>query len=289
MSHSTCLVIGSDIEAQLQPFHEFECTGMNDQFVQDVDVTQECRERGLGWHGLEDLTVTDESKVDRDDAHKYGYAVVDSEGNLIKAVKRTNPNKKWDWWVVGGRWSGFFKLKDGATGSLGEPGLMGSCRSAAPNRADQCTKGSIDIAGMRDDAGREAGEHWDKASAAANGLAWESWVKCRDDLFKDDIQAARDFYNGQAPVKAIKAAFDDFFLAPDTFQVSREEYVNTARNRALSTYAVLYKGEWSARGEMGWFGISDDKVSEADWSRLFNELIDGLPDDTLLTVVDCHI
>jgi hypothetical protein len=43
MSHFSVIVIGPDIDAQLQPYHEFECTGTNDQHVIDVDVTDEVR------------------------------------------------------------------------------------------------------------------------------------------------------------------------------------------------------------------------------------------------------
>lgn len=45
MSHFTVLVVAADIAAALQPFHEFECTGTNDQYVQDIDKTDEAREQ----------------------------------------------------------------------------------------------------------------------------------------------------------------------------------------------------------------------------------------------------
>ena len=41
MSHFVVMVIGEDPEAELAPFHEFECTGLDDQYVQDVDITEE--------------------------------------------------------------------------------------------------------------------------------------------------------------------------------------------------------------------------------------------------------
>ena len=43
MTHFTVLVVGPNPEQQLAPFHEFECTGKNDQYVQNVDVTEELR------------------------------------------------------------------------------------------------------------------------------------------------------------------------------------------------------------------------------------------------------
>lgn len=35
-----------------------------------------------------------------------------------------NPNKKWDWWVIGGRWRGFYPIKAGVTPLVGEPGAF---------------------------------------------------------------------------------------------------------------------------------------------------------------------
>lgn len=43
MSHFSVMVIGADVEKALAPFHEFECTGENDEYVKDVDVTEEVR------------------------------------------------------------------------------------------------------------------------------------------------------------------------------------------------------------------------------------------------------
>lgn len=46
MSHFTVLVITDspdDVKSALQPFHEFECTGTDDEYVQDVDITEEER------------------------------------------------------------------------------------------------------------------------------------------------------------------------------------------------------------------------------------------------------
>jgi hypothetical protein len=44
MSHFRVLVIGDDYEKQLAPYHQFECTGRDDKYVQDIDVLDEQRE-----------------------------------------------------------------------------------------------------------------------------------------------------------------------------------------------------------------------------------------------------
>lgn len=289
MSHFSVIVIGENVEAQLAPYHEFECTGLDDQYVQDMDVTDECKEHGLGWHGLEDKTVTDESQVDRSGPHKYGYAIVDAAGNLIKAVNRTNPNKTWDWWVVGGRWSGFLKLKAGEKGALGRKGLMGSCANDGPGRADCALKRAVDLAGMRDDAGADAGNRWDKANAASGGVAWRPWHQVRDIDHAGNIEKAREAYNAQPVMIAVKKALGDPWVGVDDYLKTRDAFVQAACDSATAPYAIVKDGEWISRGRMGWFGMSDDKVTEDDWNRKVNELLDSLPGDTRLTVVDCHI
>lgn len=210
MSHFAVLVIGEDVEGQLAPYHEFECTGQNDEFVQDLNITEEARKEfegdttdrlrcpegvlhypyedrfyrdptpeevktigpfagsgggggimwaskdwgdGLGYRtkvyerpaGFEAVGIpTRELKTfaefvadyhgysavafgatpDIEGPHKYGYYRTDSDGAVVEVVNRTNPNAKWDWYVTGGRWTGFWILKHGASGEVGRPGLM---------------------------------------------------------------------------------------------------------------------------------------------------------------------
>ena len=194
MSHFTVLVIGDDVEKQLAPFHEFECTGEDDEYVQDIDITDEVLAKAekhnnkkeplvdfiAGWYGCKPVPFG--QHPDLSGEHKYGYTLVDVEGQVTKVVNRTNPNRKWDWWVIGGRWSGMLKLKDGATGERGQPGVMGTQRNAGSGYCDSALKGDIDLEGMRNAAGEEAAANWDKAFQAQTSqnfeLAHASRVEC---------------------------------------------------------------------------------------------------------------
>jgi hypothetical protein len=300
MSHFTVLVVGEDIEKQLAPFHEFECTGTNDEYVLDVDVTEESVDYGtdketgvfnleeaLGYHGLEDKIVADESEVDREDAHKYGYAVV-QEGKLIKAVNRTNPNKEWDWWVVGGRWNKMFQLKPGCSGLVNDRDSL----IESTDRADIALKKEIDFEAMRDADGEKAAVKYDKAVTIMGDSVsrFTSWDEIRDVLCKGDIDKARTIYNEQEAIKLLRA--DDKFkwdTSPSEFACTREEYIQLARNSAGVTFAVLKDGKWHERGSMGWWGCVSDEKDKGAWNREFTALIDSLPADTQLAVVDCHI
>jgi hypothetical protein len=304
MSHFTVLVVGDDFEKQLAPFHEFECTGENDEFVQDVDVTEELRaamtreenpetlEEALGYYGLEDKVVDDESKVEKvgdECAHKYGYAIV-KDGVLVKAVDRTNPNRKWDWYQVGGRWSGMLKIKPGATGTLGDRSLLDRGPDLRAGRADSLRKGAIDFEAMRKEAADEAVAKYDAFHAVLKGRPIPQFEEFRRD-YPNDIEGARKAYWDDPTVKDLQEGKVMPFRgdAKALYGMTREEKIAQARASAGVTFAVLKDGTWYERGDMGWWGMVADEKDTNTWNTEFAKLIDGLPDDTLLTVVDCHI
>lgn len=307
MSHFCVIVIGEDAEKQLAPFHEFECTGHNDEFVQDIDITQQAKEEFEksrsdfenikefldDWYGISILAHGEEP--DLSDTHKYGYAILDENGEVTKVIDRTNPNKKWDWYIVGGRFQGHLKLKPGATGENGRPSLMGLAsgqKMAGEGFADVAKKGDVDIDVMREAAETKARLKWEKAIDAAvkasGKSTWETWESVRSRI--SDVDEARKTYHAQPEVEAINKAFsDEWFLKVDEFLAPGDEYVKRAGDGALVTFAVLKDGKWYERGEMGWWACVSNEKSNDEWNSEFAKLIESLPDDTLLTIVDCHI
>ena len=101
--------------------------------------------------------------------------------------------------------------------------------------------------------------------------------------------ASREFYRNQPAVVALRAAFDNPFHEIDAYLTPRDQFIQEARDRAITTFAVVKDSKWYQKGEMGWWGVVSDAKDQGEWNRQFNELLDGLPDDTVLTVVDCHI
>ena len=355
MSHFTVLVVGEDPEEQLQPFHEFECTGQNDEYVQEIDKTEEAREMYekekerllrspdgqlhnyyddifyrqkaekpkhpfdenkehfipegyeeveclyserhtlldfIGYYYGEKEPVPFGQEPDIEGEHKYGYALLDKDGNVVKYVRRTNPNRKWDWFQIGGRWTGYFIIKEGGRGALGKPGVFDN---KPHHDADQARKGDIDFASMRFVAANEAGDEFDKFMAVLDGRDFPTpWAEVRDKMFPGDIDAARNYYNNQEVVKAVNTANPSMVPWDEDMNTyycngNREAFVDKKVKRCISTFAVLKDGIWYERGDMGWFGMVSNEKDQGAWEEEFGKLLDSLPDDTLLTVVDCHI
>jgi len=211
------------------------------------------------------------------------------EGILVE-YSTYNPNSKWDWYELGGRWTGYFKLKEGAKGKLGEPGLM--TEKAKVGYADLALKKDIDFDFMRKVAEEQAIESYDKAMGIIGELPInESWEVVIARI--DDVEEAREIYWNQPRCKAWKdqkgGAILGFSSSPDDFLMTKDEYVQEAKNGAIVTFAVLKDGKWYEKGKMGWWACVTNEKDKKSWNAEFAALIDSLSDDTLLSVYDCHI
>jgi len=293
MSHFTVLVTG-DHERALQPFHEFECTGTNDAFVVAVDQTEDTRAQHAehikegGEYPLfrdyvvnyHEVPVVDHgAEPDTDDEHKFGYATLNESGEVTGVFRRTNPNSKWDWWQVGGRWHGKLLTKEGM-------------------RVDQALAGDIDWTGMIASTSKDAGAAFDKIHSVLAGREVASWAQTllRRDAGEFDIGGARAFYDGQEAVKdLIRHGAIDIWDGANTLSkvlaaADRDSYVKLEGETNATTFAMLHDGKWYERGSMGWFGMSSDTPeSTADYTTQFWAIARALPPDTQVTVVDCHI
>lgn len=305
MTHFVVLVIGDNVEGQLQPYHEFECTGENDQYVIDVDKTAEARAeyeqhkddpdyptfRAFleGWYGAEHV-VYPGLEPDRNGDHKYGYLRVDAGGEAIQYIDRTNPNRKWDWYSIGGRWSGFFLLRQfsDAAPVLGCAGTFGRGYPIDDRTTDQAKKEEIDFEMMAARARQEAQTNYDQWIAAGADVwraDFEYGIKFRPEI---DATWQAFWENGRTgPTKKEREAWRAARTPAD--RESRDDYVGRRTRRAGITRAVVKDGIWMERGRAGWFGMFDDVMLEDEWDRRYWELIESLPGDTMLTVVDCHI
>lgn len=196
----------------------------------------------------------------------YGYEKLDS-----KYGYRANSNSKWDWYQIGGRWHGMLELKKGKKGVKGHhrakdfDEITGKAVEDLPQyKVDQAKKGDVDWEGMR------KGEEYDKACRF-----WELYIEGEEPKNEEEKNVIKnEFYKKEFYLNKYK---------------TKEKYAKLSTE--FSTFAVLEDGEWHERGEMGWWGCSSDTPEEAaNWEEdFYNKWIKDLPDDTLITIVDCHI
>lgn len=262
------------------------------------------------------------SRLKEDGSWEFGYTT------------NFNQRARWDWWALGGRWHGFFQLKEKVSiGSQPIPEWRKSVGSAFEDRkegaaeipvqdgteqailglsgvggddpsdnfegkADLALKGDIDFEAMRTLQAHIAEQEYDKYEEATKGIEiGRSFEVVRDEiaagreLTQDVMDEARKAYWSQPWIKALQEAkLIGFFSNPvEIWSKSREEYVQRARDSAISTFAVLLDGEWYERGQMGWWGITSNEMDEGEWFAKQSALIEDLPDDVYLALVDVHV
>lgn len=338
MSHFTVMVVTQDgreesVAYQLAPFHEYECTGTDDEFVQDVDVTAEyvekynednttrlvnsktgenisyfgkgydgalCRhelEDKEGWEIVRDVpikdvmtfkeyvmdycgwgdrkTTTDPNPDTSRKDFRWGYVLVDEKGDIVKLVDRTNPNAKWDWWVVGGRWFG--KLIHRKTGK----------------ELNTLRKGDLDIETLERKALDGEADRWRIMNERI--IQGEAFKSYEDISAEVGAKNAKEVYWNQPVMKRwgefskteeARKVFG-YFASPIDYAEPEDVYLERKRLGAISAFAFLRDRKWAERGNMSWFAcVSNEKKK---WEEDFRALFDAVPDDHFITIVDCHI
>lgn len=344
MSHfSVLLVLPSypteDLIAKtLQPFHEYECTGIDDEYVVDVDKTEEVEADWL--KPVKAVRMADGSLHSRWDDKFYtgapaykdrwddkptfvlpeGAAEIEVPQNELgeyadiiafakdyhgyehrdgRFWRHTNPNAQWDWYQIGGRYSGKLRTLTGR-GEKGQPGLMGSQED--PDGYDIAQRGNIDFDAMTN-ARVQARREWVDDILSKSGLThaeleqvlllkpevdrtWQTLTepRPRGAEYHEWIAKAFDTDAGRNLVKAEKAVWDLPRLGKHS---TLEAWIDAAP--ALTTWAVVQDGKWIEKGSMGWWGISTGDMDQDEWEAKVSDLVKTMPVDHWLAFVDCHI
>jgi hypothetical protein len=262
MSHFCVLVIGDDVEEQLRPYQENNMGDCPGEYMEFKEADLEDLGDNPEDSGYEQLPETG----------KWGYW--------------HNPNAKWDWYEVGGRWTGYLPLKDGYTGIVGQPGLMTD--PAEEGYADSVPLKAVDFDRAKADKRKQANELFDTWEAATEKHGFpRSFAQVKSDC-GNDIDKARETYHAQGAIQATREHF--FWDCPvESLGHSRAAYVAKCEDQALVPFAILKDGKWYERGSMGWWGCVSDEKDKSTWNREFHNLMTDLPPDTQLTIVDCHI
>lgn len=105
MSHFTVLVVGENPEDQLAPFQESNMDDCPEEYLEFFDVTEKYQKQ------YQEMKQ-DYPSFDTFMSDYAGYDAVDPK--TLKYGYWKNPRAKWDWYLLGGRWSGYFLLTDGS-------------------------------------------------------------------------------------------------------------------------------------------------------------------------------
>lgn len=209
----------------------------------------------------------------------HGYRPI--PGKPGRYGRFTNPNARWDWWQVGGRYRG--RLRQ--VGSSVE--------------LDQVRRDALDVEAMRREAILQRLQ-WVQECCVKAGLP----VEDLDEALKLDHALSKVWQelpepkprgaeyrawlaSQPGPVAPKLAVFKEknWELPPVPHNHTVDQWVQAAP--ALTSFAVVMDDQWFERGKMGWWAtVSDEKDG---WEEHFNSLLALVKPTQWLTVVDCHI
>ncbi len=193
-----------------------------------------------------------------------------------------NPNATWDWYEIGGRWSGLLPHKNG-------------------KGVDFCTVADLD----RDQIAKSTRENAEKFWAEFTnyrktgvdpkffGVRYEAYniglvqtLRDREPTVEERPRAFK--WSDTTKIQDNRKDWWDIIsdIDEDTFM---EQYIDCFC--PINTYAALDDNGWHAPGEMGWWGCSSESGEEqAQWDREFvKRFIKTADQNDVLVVVDCHI
>jgi len=333
MSHFTMLVPASDekhLDSVMLPYHEYECTGIED-YTEWVDETDKYIEE-YNEESTEFVSLTGGVLVSKYDDRFYtgrkfslpnsaelvtmtmaeadittfeefvkdwfgGHEIPEKPGRY---GRYTNPNAKWDRWLVGGRWDGILKLKDGRDGQFGEPGWRGGLHRGELNHASTALACDVDWDGMRQDRldrTMEKYHSFHKVLDEIDEVTLEKKVTesssydedgSRDDNTRSAFRCKTDYARAGLAEKRINHWGTLQDLA-DLYYLTEEQYKDQFRHSALTFGFIDMEGRWNERGNMGWWRVVNEEEGTPDYDEAFWVFVNSLPHDQRVYVIDCHI
>lgn len=196
---------------------------------------------------------------------------------FIREQYTCNPNAKWDWWQIGGRFPNRFLVPAGL-------------QDCIPSAKDDDGESATHPEGYQyADAARKKDICWDVMRKIAVDTVEKRYQKCVRAFETKDLT---DF----GPLcrildEGISAWGEMLYLKGETLDEYKARKGATDLDRYMChTYAFVDRnGDWIGSGDMGWFGISSNDKDERAWNDEIQKLMNEAKDDDFLAIVDCHI
>lgn len=241
MSHFVVAVIHHEdqsVDDLLAPYDESISVAPYVQYTR-----QQAIDKVHSWAGHENMPD--------DEAYEYLASdyETDDDGNLLTTY---NPNSKWDWYVIGGGWSGMLKAVGRETDENGNTIFT-------DRYVNEARISDIDFSS-------------DPEAYAEAIREWEVLVE------GDEQRPGEDFCSFYKP---------EYYL---NYYGTKEKYAEAMA--AFTTYAVVTpNGLWHQKAEMGWFGMDNATPEDSkNWTlHYYERFIKNADPNLIMTIVDCHI
>jgi hypothetical protein len=312
MSHFTVLVCVSKeklnehngdihhaVKEMMAPYQENNMGDCPQEYLEFQNNEDEYRE------DYENESTDIKTKYDSFDKYMYNHLGYSKDPQTGQYGYLSNPNSKWDYWRIGGRWSGMLYVKPGTEINT-SPRDWDSPDSIEANRSDVCKISDLDLEKITQDMTSSAEKFWDKyvPLRKLGKLPGEKnmFYGTRETAFelglckviKDPEEGKKlcGFRWGDTDTlnhNDDRANWYDIYDQNITREIFMKEWARYFC--PIRTYAALDENGWHEPGEMGWFGCSSAEPEDNNsYSKSFmSKFIIEKDPDTILVVCDCHV
>ena len=272
MSHAVVLVTfptepdDNMIDEVMLPYHEYESTGI-EKYIEEVDITDDVM-REFEEYKETHNNPTLEKYID----DEYGgeqYCIIRDN----KVYKITNPNAKWDWYSIGGRYSYFIN-----------PLMFKDIEKY--NKSNVIFQKKDIVYGVTDKKRKSVRKCFEEVNKFVNELE-----KYGIDLKTADTDELRRHYNyvksNNVFSEEVDEILDSFlgFISIVKGTITEDEYILSYSD--YTPFALLHEGKWYEMGRLGWFAHVFDENN--NWDKDLIEIWNTIPDDYWIVVIDFHI
>lgn len=193
-----------------------------------------------------------------------------------------NPRGQFDYYWVGGRFTGHYKFKDAYLKAIEEDveydlSFFSDCYEK------EFPKWAIDIEKTVNEGLKEDLPSYDLFHKTLAGRKFPKF----DDFVKkySDIKEARKAYDEHPVIRDMCEVFRWFgaVCEEEFLSKTREQFILESEHQYIMTYAIVKDGIWHERRT-----LDNYEESEKDWTERFYELFNSIPDSEVLTLLDCY-
>lgn len=234
---------------------------------------------------------------------------IDKYGDPVR-IMTANPQSKWDWWQIGGRWWDLLKVKAGTRcdtdpAAAGAVDAIGTPRHWSDKATGHEALDGIGAARVRAvDFAAMTAEHLDlrrtqwmlyQGLVEQHGVPrdWESMLaehggnadKARAAYWSQPVIEAGNDAAHQAG-RSFNLELFDKFLGTD-----EATWIADATDEAIAPWALVdLDRQWRAPGRMGCFAVSTEtEQGRREFNTEVADLLRNTDPQTWLVVVDCHV
>lgn len=311
MSHAKVLVIGDDYDAVLAPYDENLDVAPYWQDISDdylvfaaehrypemsaTSSPEQWRDRFIA-SDLADLGLLDAAGASPDERAEHharvqdvrnGYRVHDGR---VQERRSDNPQGRWDWYMLGGRWANDLRLKAGSHDKGVRGSVLHGPSPVVAGWCDRARKADVDLDAMRRAGHDAAGERWAafERARAEHG----DWKTLPELIAAEGRETAGRLYNAQPIVAALRPHLGLLESVESEFppDMTGSEYRKRGLLGAVPGFATVSDQGWWETGRLGWWAThtSEGPAAELNYLQRANDLLDSATNDTWLSVVDIH-